>query len=173
MVTWMAMFFVLTVSALVQLLLPAWSMLGQAKCPFLLAAVLYYALSREVPFMLAAALAGGLLQDALGSAPLGYTPVLFLIVGGLSVAFRASVLPDALTTRLTFGGVAALAMTLLTGLLFAHAGEIGWTVRQLVWKPVCTGILGALCTPWVFAVVHRFEKGLGLIEEREGVDGLA
>jgi rod shape-determining protein MreD len=171
-VTGIVMFFLLVGGVLLQIALPGWFWLGQAKCPLLLCVVLYYALCRRPHVMLVAAVSAGFLQDALSEVPLGYSSLLFIVAGSISSRLRKTVLPDALTTRLTFGGVVGGAVTLALGVLLLRRDLVGLPLSIVLWRALWTGLLGCVCAPVVFAVAAHMEQAVGIVEDREAIDGI-
>ena len=102
---------VLIVLAVAQAQLPGFVLLAQARFPFLLSIVLYYALNRETGTMLATAFLAGLLHDALSPVPLGYSTALFCAAGWLASRFRRLVITESPITPVFFGSVAGSTTT--------------------------------------------------------------
>ena len=97
---------------------PTCRWLGQANAPILLGLVLYYALAHSRGTMLQAAIFAGLLQDALGMIPLGYSSFCFCVVALVVSKFKDMVFVHELVTHMLFGALASGAVTLaLYGLL--------------------------------------------------------
>jgi len=179
MMTWVVMVFVLLSASVAQALLPGWPWLGQAKFPFLLAAVLYYALNYGPGVTVTAAFLAGLLQDALSPIPLGYSTFCFSIAGLMVGGVRKLVIAEALPTHLLFGAVGAAAVSLgLWGLLTA-ADVATCTVRWGLLKAAGSALLGMVAAPVVFAVAGRFDRIVGNVgpgaaeEEVHGIRGPA
>jgi rod shape-determining protein MreD len=157
----------LVLCAMGQALLPAWTWMGQAKAPLLLGAVLYYAFNHNPRYMWQAALLAGLLQDALGRIPLGYSSFCFGLAGLVASRFRDLVFAQAGITHLLSGAVAGLGVTLLLALLLAApAAELfqaGWIVR----KSVGVTLLSALVVPVVFQMMRQLDQLVGNLPTRE------
>lgn len=171
--TYIVMAIVLVGGALLQVTLPAHACLGHVKVPFLLAAVLYYALSRDMPTMLVAAFAAGLLQDALTPVmPLGNSVLTFCIVGSGVGLFRKMVLTESLMTSATFGAAGAAATIVILYILLLKQGAVVCPAGKVALKTVSAGVLGMLCAPFVFAFARKLDGLVGNVELRESIDGL-
>ena len=157
-------------AALMQTLMPAYAFLGQARFPFLLAVVLYYALNHDAAVMLTAAFLAGLLQDTLGQTPLGYTAFCFCVAGWITSRFSRTVLIESLVTPAFFGGVAAVIVTVVTSVLLLSRGAVSFSPGWLLLKTLGSGFLGMICTPAVFLMVRTLDVHVGNIEVREEVD---
>ncbi|MCK5850883.1 MAG: hypothetical protein KAH23_08205 [Kiritimatiellae bacterium] len=171
--TLVVMVFVVAVSALLQITLPSFALLGSVKFPFLLAVVLYYAMNRDTVPMLAAALLAGLLQDILTPMmPLGYSVFCFCVVGWVVGLFRRLVLTDSPVICAVYGSLSGLVAMLFMYFLLLRAGLIVCPVRRVILKAVASGMLAAVCVPIVFVVAARLDGILGNIQVRESIDGL-
>ena len=175
--TWVIMIVVLTGGAVVQTLLPATIFLGEAKCPFLLAGVLYYALNRETNVMLAAAFWAGFLQDALSPIPLGYSSFCFCVVGWAASRFRNLVIIESSVTQVFFGGMSGIIVTIILYVLLVKEGLITHPAGHIMLKTAGTGILAMICTPIMFALTGRLDHLVGNVrigvevEEMKNVNG--
>lgn len=165
--TWLSMLFVLGAAALLQALTPCWSWLGQAAFPFLLSAVVYYALARTRAPLLLAALAAGLLQDALSAIPLGYSSFCFCVAGALIGSFREEVFAGQWLTHMLFGALAGALATALLYVLLTAAGVLELAWWRAGFKVAGAALLGALVTPPVCAGLHAMERLLGLAVAEE------
>jgi rod shape-determining protein MreD len=159
------MVLVLLGASLAQVLLPGWSWLGQAKFPFLLSAVLYYALNHRPGVTVAAAFLAGLLQDAFSPIPLGYSTFCFCAVGLTGAAFRGLVITEALPTHLLFGGAASAAVTLALWGLLAGSEAVAPPAHWGLLKTLGAGVLGMVTTPAVFAAAGRLDAIVGNVAE--------
>lgn len=172
--TLVMMVFILLAGMLAQTWVPGLAWFGGAKCPFLMSVVLYYALGRRTGVMLTAALAGGILQDALSPIPLGYSAVVFSIIGLLAAAFRKLVLSESVTTQIVFGAAAAAALAIGLNLLLSGAGLLQWSLVQTGWKVAGTTLLGGLITPLTFHAAGALDRLVGNVNEEEArgaIDG--
>ncbi len=165
--TILLMVFSLVCAAVLQALLPPWAWLGQAGVPFLLSVVLYYALERGYGVMLAAAIAGGLLQDALGMIPLGYSSFCFCVAALVVERYRESVFVGQWLTHVVFGALASAGVTLGLALLLGAGGLAAPNPGRVVLKTVGALLLGALVVPLVFHVIDSLDRLLGNVEARE------
>jgi rod shape-determining protein MreD len=170
--TWVIMACVLVLSALLQSMLPAFSFLGQAKFPLLLAVVVYYALNREMTVMLVAAFAAGFIHDALSPIPLGYTAFCFCVVGWIVSRFRNLVLTDSGITPVLFGSVAAGCVTLALYVLLRHNNLILPSPGHVVLRIAGSATLGLICTPAMFLVTGLLDRLVGNVEVKESIDGI-
>lgn len=171
--TWIVMAFALVIGAVLQTVLPAWLFLGQAKFPVLLALVLYYALNRDTPVMLVAAVFAGFLQDILSiGIPLGYSSCCFIVAGWLVGRFRQLVIMDSMLTPVFFGGVAGSVLTLVMYMLLCNAGAAYWPLGMLFLKIAGAGLLGVAVTPVVFLAAQYFDGLMGIIEVKENLDAI-
>ena len=159
---------------LLQALLPAHALLAQARYPFLLAVAVYAALNRRGWGMLLTALVAGLIQDLLSTAmPLGFSTLLFAGVALLIHRFRKQVVTDSPVTAACFGGGAALVVTSLLYLLLLKDGLLTIPARTGLLRIGCTTLLAVGVTPLVFWVVNGLFGGLGLILDKEDLDGIS
>ncbi|MFC1452459.1 rod shape-determining protein MreD [Verrucomicrobiota bacterium] len=170
--TLVIMAIVLLGSTLLQAGLPAFSWLGQARFPFLLAAVLYYALNRRTNVMLTAAALAGLLQDAFSPMPLGYSACCFCLAGWAAGSFKAVVATDAPITPAFFGCVSGIAVALAQHLLLAGGGLVSYPLPRALLKCVGSGLLGMVCTPPVFYGAGWLDRITGNVEVRRRVEGV-
>lgn len=145
-----------------QAILPAYARLGGAVWPVLPGLAVYYALTRARPAALAAACAAGVVQDALGLVPLGYSSAAFCLVAWVVHGQREHVFPRSFGTRAVFGAAAAGGVALVQAALLA-AGERRWPGAGLVARKALGALLlGAVITPWVCATADRLDAALGL-----------
>lgn len=165
--TILVMLFVLVSGAVMQSVVPGWPLLGQAKIPFLLAGVIYYALTRKSGTMLLAAVLAGFLQDALSPIPLGYSSFCFCVIGLLISAFRNTVFTESAFTAAFFGGVAAGVATLGINAMLWKDGLITATLWWTALKTAGATALGALFTPVVFLAGFYLDRTVGNVEARK------
>ena len=160
------MFMAVIVGAIVQAVCPTFRWLGQANAPILLGLVLYYALAHSRGTMLQAAIFAGLLQDALGIIPLGYSSFCFCIAALVVSKFKEVVFAHKLVTHMLFGALASGAVTLALYGLLATAGLVtlapGWTVLKIAGSM----FLGAILVPFEFELVAELDRMLGNTEGR-------
>ncbi|TAN36922.1 MAG: rod shape-determining protein MreD [Verrucomicrobia bacterium] len=159
--TLLVMLLVLLTGAALQALLPGWTWLGGAQPPILLALVLFYAFAHSRGWMLFCALLAGLLQDALGQVPLGFSCFCFGLAGFAALRYRDDVEEGAWLAQMVFGGLAAAAVNLLLYILLRHADAVVVSSALALRKTIGSALLGALLTPLVFRVVISLERQLG------------
>ncbi len=168
----MVMVVLVIVGAALQVLFPALPFLGQSKPPFLLAVVLYYALNRTPATTLVAGLVAGVLHDLLTAVPLGYSSIVFVVVGVLAGRFRNLVLPESRVTAGFFGMVGSLlAQVLLYGML-VRIDAAWWPFGRLTVKLLWGALLAAVVTPLTFIGARRCDQWVGIIKVREVIDGI-
>ena len=157
-------FFMLFSSTLAQILVPPCALLAQAKAPLLLGIVIYYAMAQRRGLMLFAAIAAGLIQDALTLTPLGYSVLLFCVFGLLINRFRDSVFPPSVPTAAAAGLALGMVVTLATYLMLRAGSEplVLIPAGRAVWRAVGTGLLGLLFAPLIFLCAVKLEQVAGL-----------
>lgn len=160
---------VLLAAAFVQGWIPAAAVLGMAKAPLLLSAVMYYALSHGRFAMLGAAFLGGIIQDSLGFTPLGCSSFCFCLVGLAVQSTRDLLFKDSLLTVAALTSLCAALITLATWLFLVlggfdrvpEMGGAGW----LVWlKAGGAGLLAWVAAPPVFALARGLDALIGATE---------
>jgi rod shape-determining protein MreD len=164
--TSLLMFVAITIGALVQAVFPTFRWLGHANAPVLLGITLYYALAHSRGKMLQAAIFAGLLQDALGMIPLGYSSFCFCLAALVVSKFKDLVFAHELITHMLFGAFVSGAVTLALYGLLAAAGLVtlapGWTALKIAGSMY----LGAIVVPFEFKLVAGLDRMLGNTEER-------
>lgn len=156
----------LVLGAVLQAVFPTWAWLGHAHAPILMGVVLYYALAHSMGATLAAAIVGGLLQDALGMIPLGYSSFCFCLVALLAGKFRDIVFVHERVTHVLFGALAGGGVTLL---LYILLGKDGLVALRPGWAALKTGgsvLLGAVLVPFEFELLGAVDRMLGNLESR-------
>jgi len=155
----------LLIGATAQQVLPGLTLLGQAKAPIVLSIVLYYALHRSLALLLIAAITGGVLCDSLEAMPMGYSAVIFSLLGIGAWLYRDVVFSARGVTHMVFGLLAGLGLTFgLYGLLLISAESMREV--SLIWialKAIGTALLGMILAPVVFAVLERLDRLTGNI----------
>ena len=165
--TLLVMLFSLVIGAVAQALLPTWAWLGSAKAPVLLGIVLYYAFTRERNLMLFAAVLAGVLQDALGMIPLGYSSCCFCLVGLIVNRFRGSVFIFRGVTHCVVGGLASGLVTGCLALLLWKNRLIDFSAAWTFHKLLGAMALGAVVAPAVFRLIENLDIRLGILEENQ------
>ena len=165
--TGLVMFFCLIVGAVLQTLIPTWLWTGQAHAPVLLGLVLYYALAHDTRRVLEVAIAAGLLQDALGMIPWGYSSFAFCVVGLAVHRCRDLVFARQWLTHLVFGALGSAAATVLLYALLRAGGAIALGPGWAALKVGGSLVLGAVVVPLVFATVAVLDRRLGNLQPGE------
>lgn len=156
---YMAMAFALVSGAVIQALLPAWGGVGNVKAPILLGVTVYYALYQPRRVMLVSAVAGGLLQDALGLLPLGYSTFCFIAAGLVLEKFRNAVFEHAWITHVVVGALCSGLVTLLcAALLLVNGYDF---LEPVLFKLAGSLLLGGFTIHFVVVLVLRLDTLLG------------
>ena len=155
----------LLIGAAAQQMLPGLTLLGQAKAPFVLSVVLYYALHRSLWLLVTAAIAGGVLCDSLEALPLGYSSMIFCALGIAAWFCRDVVFSARGVTHMVFGLLAGLGLAFgLYGLLLISAESLrDAALLWIVLKAIGTALLGMILVPIVFAVLEWLDRLTGNI----------
>ena len=159
-------------ATVLQLVLPAFAVLAQAKPPLVLAVVMYYALNRDERWTLAAAFFGGVLLDLLDPMPPGVSSFIFCVLGFAVARLRRVMLSQSLGAAAVFTFACGIAATLGAYVLLARGGRLWWPVGRVVWRAIATGLLGGVCGPAVYAAARGLDRLVGNIEYREVLNGI-
>jgi rod shape-determining protein MreD len=162
----LVMYTVVIIGAVAQAVFPTFRWLGQTNAPILLGLVLYYALAHSRGTMLQAAIFAGVLQDALGMIPLGYSSFCFCVVALVVSKFKELVFVHKLVTHMLFGALASGAVTLVLYGLLATAGLAALAPGWLVLKIAGSMFFGAILVPFEFEWVAGLDRLLGNTEQR-------
>lgn len=170
--SWIIMFILFLSTALLQSALPGFRIFAQARFPFLLSFVLFYALTRKGAIVLFAAFLAGLLQDSLSIAPLGYSAFLFSVAALIATRFRNLVVPDSPVTAAFFGGVASVLVSAFLYFLFARAELVSCGLGIGLVRVLGTGLMGMICTPFVFYVANELHRCIDVSDKRESPNAI-
>lgn len=155
----------LLIASVTQQVLPGLTLLGQAKAPLVLSVVLYYALHRSLALMVTAAIAGGVLCDSLEALPLGYSSMVFGMLGIAAWFHRDVVFSARGVTHMASGFLAGLLLIFgLYGLLLigdTSLREVSFF--RIAIKAIGTALLGMILAPIVFAILERLDRLTGNI----------
>ena len=157
--------------ALIQMMSPAFMILGEASIPAVQALVLYYALVRPPWTLLVSALAGGVLLDALSlGVPLGVSTFCFAVAGVFAARFRHLVFSDSFVTAAVFGAGTAVVIQGVTYVMLWSKGLVSLPVWWVLLKVAGSGVLAAVISPLVFAVIEKVDRLVGNIQYVEDFD---
>ena len=162
--TVLSLLFLLATAGVLQAVIPPVAVLGRAPLPVLAALVVYYALTRETGFMLAAAVLAGVVHDALGLVPLGYSSCCFGLGALLVHRFRRDVFAWEWLTRLVMGGAVAGGTVLGMSLLLRATRQIELPATTVAVKTLGSVLLGAALVPLVCALAEGLDRRLDLLE---------
>jgi len=161
------MLLALVAAAILQAVFPTWRWTGQATAPILLGVVMYYALSHSRATMLQAAILAGLLQDALGMIPLGYSSFCFCMVGLGVSKFKDMVFVHELVTHMIFGGLASGLVTLGLYMLLSKDDLVTLRPAWAFLKITGSLLLGALIVPLECEVLTSLDRMMGTVGTEE------
>lgn len=164
--TLLMLLFWLIVGGTAQVLMPAWRHMGQPAFPFLLAVVLYAAVSKKPRYFVATALLAGVLEDSLSLAPLGCSTFAFLVAGGLAVLLREDFYADKTRSAMGFGALCAAASTGAMALLLRQQDLITLSGGDIFRRMAGSAVLGAIVVPVLFGLMRGLERLLGTLEDR-------
>lgn len=152
----------LVMAGLSQDLIPGPLVLGQVKAPMLLALVLYYALAHSRTTLLWAAILAGILQDSLSLVPIGYSVLVFCLIGLGARRFRSVLFTRSLATAILVGGIASpLALGSIQLLLKLGEDWSGGSWGGTVMRLVGAAIMGLLTTPLVWGIARAVDERVG------------
>jgi rod shape-determining protein MreD len=132
-----------------------------AQVDLLPALMVYTALRAGPAMMIALAITGGLLFDALSANPPGTSVLPLLIVGTLVQARRDLILRDQIYAQFVLGLVASAVAPVIAVLILLSAGQsplLGW---GSLWQWLVMSAGGAAATPVFFVMFDRVNRALG------------
>lgn len=157
------MIFLLLVGGLLQSLVPASSLLGLSKPPFLMAVALYYALAHSRGMAVIAAILAGIIQDSMSLLPVGYSAFCFVIFGVILAETREKLFGDSLLTVAILGaGLGALTTLCLFLMLSLNSLADSIPLWWVVLKMGGTALLGFCAAPLVWWSAATLERHVGL-----------
>lgn len=166
--SFLAAVFLVATAAVLQAVSPVWATLGEARLPFLLVLSVHYALTRSRRQALTVAAAAGLVQDALGMTPLGYSAFCFAAVAAAVHQIRDHVFVQPIHTQMVAGAVANAAAAILLYQLLARGAGLELSAQHAAWRVAGAGLLGGVLAPVELRAVAWLEGQLGLTPREEG-----
>jgi rod shape-determining protein MreD len=158
---------VIVAGVVAQLLTPGVACLAGAKVPYLLAIVVYYALTRPWSSSLMIAFWCGMLVDVLSPIPLGFSAAMYAVVALGVGCFRNLVFDDTMITPAFFGGVSSFLVTIALYILLVNWGDYAApSTAWIVIKIIATAAIGSLITPVVFVVARSMDHVLWGLRRR-------
>ena len=164
--TLLSLLFWVIAGGTLQVLVPAWRHMGQPAFPFLLGVVMYAAVNKKARYFVATALAGGVVEDALSLAPLGFSACAFLVAGGLATLLRADFYADKARTVSWFAALCAATSTGVMALLLRSRGMIELSGGDVWLRMAGSAVLGGILIPVLFGLMKALERVLGTWEDR-------
>lgn len=148
------------IGALLQQLLPGWSLLGGIKPPILAALVVYYALRREKQEMWLTILLIALLYDGLEIGTFGPALLAFPIIAVVANRVRNEVFSDGLVTQMIFGVFASFCITFSALLIYTASGQRPFNFGLSLLRLFGSIWLGMATLPLVSWAISRLENAL-------------
>lgn len=130
-----------------------------AKPPVIMAVVAYYALNHSTAMMLLAALAGGILGDAIGALPMGITCLALAAMGTALHYSRNTVFRGKAVTNIVFGAAFGIVKPAIVFILLLVPGQTPYCIQlpPLLLKLVGSAVGGAVLFPLIYVFLERIE----------------
>ncbi len=154
--------FALIIGSVIQAILPCWTAFGHVKAPILMGLTLYYALTGEQRSAITAAFVCGLVEDAMGMVPLGYTSPAFCLGTLIVNNNRQEIYTHHPITHILCGAFTAALTIVVLATFLLLTGEIAFQALILLHKILGAALLGAITAPLTFILMRRLEKSLGV-----------
>ena len=167
---WLVMAILIVLAASFQAVVPAIRIAGEAKVPFLLGVILYYAFARDTLHMTIAGFVAGFLHDTLTYIPLGYSSLLFLVLGFIASRFKRFIRRESLLPPLIFGALSGLVSTIVMYLLLRRHNLVEVTLTGALLKSIGSGILGGLVVPLVYWISRLLDSAVDTTEVEINAD---
>ena len=156
----------------VQLNVPSYGWLGEARVPAVMAVVLYYALQREPWLIMLSSILGGLLIDSQSiGIQLGVFVFFFCITALIASRFRDLVFNESLVTAACFGSVSAVIINFAVYLVLIQDGSIHAPLWWAGLKIFGSGVLGLLVTPVIFKAARSLDVAVGNVFVGQEING--
>lgn len=155
-------FMLLTIAfgALLQQLLPGWSLCGGIKPPVVAAIALHFALRSEKKEMWLAVLFAAILQDGLDLGSFGPALLAFPAVGLLAYRIRNEIFADGLVSQLVLGALLGFLTAFVTLLVYSATGQRTVPLVPVLVRLICSTGLGMATLPLVSRSITRIETSL-------------
>ena len=157
------MFLTIAFGALLQQLLPGWSLCGGIKPPVVAAIALHFALRSEKKEMWLAVLFAAILQDGLDLGTFGPALLAFPALGLLAYRIRNEIFADGLVSQLVLGALAGFLTAFVTLLVYSATGQRAVPLLPALVRLICTTGLGMVTLPLVSRSITRIEQSLDAI----------
>jgi rod shape-determining protein MreD len=143
--------------------MPPAALAGFARPPLVMAVVAYCALNHSMPLLLLAAIAGGLLGDAVSALPLGITSLTLSVAGTILYFSRDYIFSERLSTSAFMGVVLGLVAPCVTFILLLILGNTPFCFQpQFIFlKTAASAVYGAVVFPMVFFLLARLDLLIG------------
>ena len=156
---------ILGCGALLQQVLPPWSIFGGIKPPILAALALYYAFRRDTRGMWLAVFGAAILHDSLDQGSFGPALLTFPVFGILGNKVRTEIFAEDLFAQLFLGAAMGLFTMMATIMIYGITGQrpmhFGHNLMRL-FGAFCLG----LCTfPLITLAINKL---MGLLPKRRG-----
>ena len=138
-----------------------------AQVDLLPALMVYAALNAGLPTIALLAVLGGVWFDTLSANPLGISILPLAAIGWPVYWRRDLILRDLPFAQFVLGAAASAAAPLLTLLLLLSGGKellLGWGT---LWQWIVMAAVGAVATPFVFALMEACHRALGYQPRQE------
>lgn len=159
-----SMIFLMVIGAVIQAVLPTVYIAGGAKVPVLLSIVIYYALVHDRTSAVYAGLTAGVIQDAMGRIPLGYTAFCFLCVALLLAALKEELFVFEWSTHVMIGALCSFAATLVLFFLLVWGQLIHQPFSSILLRLIGAFIMGGIAAPVIFGCCMQLERFVGVVE---------
>ena len=167
---WLVMIFMTVAGSFLQAAIPSLACLGQAKAPFLLSVVVYYALNHDTGTAAVSGLLCGLAHDVMSFIPVGQTALVFLVIAVIIGRLRSFVHGDEMFTAALFGGLAAMVSVFAGYHLLSRIDLISISCGSLWHKAFGSLLLGAGVTALVFVLMRRLDALVGNVLTTEVIE---
>jgi rod shape-determining protein MreD len=152
----------LLLAAVLQLTVPGIPILAGSKPPLLLAVVVYYAATGSLTTACWVSVAAGVIHDALSPVPIGYSVLVFGLIGLMTGELRRVVDMDQWVSRWIMGFVAGAMATLILGISLMKHDLVACSGVQVTAKALGSGVLGGMVISLVYLVAGSLRQLTGV-----------